>query len=316
MLDADDRARLEPPAARRLDHPALQPGGDVLLDAGGGHPAVEDQRLDRRALEDRQDVDRDRVGRQGAEHDERQRHDRHGDRVLERGADQTIHGRARLRQRSLQGPTRSSRRGRMSPPGGDGASCRRSAVPDLGDDRASRPRAGCWSGARPRSSGPSPETTSTRVPLSAPSSTFTRRTLPSRTTWTTPCPLPERSRTQADGHRQIASSRPRARCVARPYIPSRSRPSGLGRSISTRIVRVVVVLRLGDPRDGRRGTSGPPGASMVTTAGSPGVGQDDVAVGDPDDDPHQVGPRDRQQAELAAVGGRADEGPGVEVRGA
>ena len=34
------------------------------------------------------------VGRQAAEHDERQHHHRHGDRVLERCADQAVHGRA------------------------------------------------------------------------------------------------------------------------------------------------------------------------------------------------------------------------------
>ena len=89
--DADDRSRLDPPAARGLDHAPLQPSRDVLLDAGGRHPAVEHQRLHRRALEDRQDVDRDRVGRQAAEHDEGQHHHRHGDRIPQRGMDQAVH---------------------------------------------------------------------------------------------------------------------------------------------------------------------------------------------------------------------------------
>ena len=42
-----------------LAGPALHAVGDVLLDAAGRHAAVERQHLDRRALEDRQDVDRD-----------------------------------------------------------------------------------------------------------------------------------------------------------------------------------------------------------------------------------------------------------------
>ena len=89
--DADDRPRLQPPAAGRLAHAPLQPRRDVLLDAGRRHPAVEDQRLHRRALEDRQDVDRDRIGRQAAQHNQRQDHHRHGDRILQRSMNQAVH---------------------------------------------------------------------------------------------------------------------------------------------------------------------------------------------------------------------------------
>ena len=63
---ADDRPRLDRRAARGLADPALHPGGDVLLDARGRHAAVERQHLHRRALEHRQDVDRDRRRPPGA----------------------------------------------------------------------------------------------------------------------------------------------------------------------------------------------------------------------------------------------------------
>ena len=67
-----------------------------------------------------------------------------------------------------------------------------------------------------------------------------RRTPPSRTTRTAPFLLPVRSITHATGTGNPVF-RAASPIVARPYIPSRSRPSGLGRSISTRMVRVVAL---------------------------------------------------------------------------
>ena len=56
---ADDRPRLLPRRAVGLAGPSLHPVGDVVGDAVGRHAAVKRQRLHGRALEDRQDVDRD-----------------------------------------------------------------------------------------------------------------------------------------------------------------------------------------------------------------------------------------------------------------
>ena len=57
----------------------------------GRHAAVKRQRLHGRALEDRQDVDRNQREAQHAQDDQRQRHDRHGVGIAQRSANQTVH---------------------------------------------------------------------------------------------------------------------------------------------------------------------------------------------------------------------------------
>ena len=116
---ADDRPRLHPLAARRLDHTSLHPRSDVLLDARRRHPAVEGQDLHGGAPEDRQDIHRDRVRGEPAQQRERERHDRHGDGITQRGPDQSIH---RALVSGLRGPRlgRGTRRVRS----GDDHSCR------------------------------------------------------------------------------------------------------------------------------------------------------------------------------------------------
>ena len=56
---SEDRPRLLACHAVGLAGPSLHPVGDVVGDAVGGHPVVEREGLDGRALEDGQDVDRD-----------------------------------------------------------------------------------------------------------------------------------------------------------------------------------------------------------------------------------------------------------------
>ena len=155
--DADDRPRLEPPAARCLAHSSLEPGGDVLLDAGRRHPAVKDQRLHGRALEDRQDVDRDRVGRQPAQHDQRQHHHRHGDRVLQGSVDQAVHRSGFPRDQQSYSGVRThpgmTRLGAIRTCGTSTTATRMpssSGVPDGNDDRVVRADSGADLGVRSR----------------------------------------------------------------------------------------------------------------------------------------------------------------------
>ena len=87
----DDRARLLAGHPVGLADVPLHPIGDVVLDGHGRHPAVERQHLHRRALEDRQDVDRDHEQAERADDQERQAEDGHGVGVAERCADETVH---------------------------------------------------------------------------------------------------------------------------------------------------------------------------------------------------------------------------------
>ena len=98
--------------------------------------------------------------------------------------------------------------------------------------------------------------------------------------------------------------------MALPYMPSQRTSSGLGRSISTRISRSAS-SDSGDPRQGPRERPAVEGID-ADDGRVADLGQDDVAVGDQDDDAHQVGPLDRQERLLSALGGRADQGPRVE----
>ena len=99
--------------------------------------------------------------------------------------------------------------------------------------------------------------------------------------------------------------------VAVPYMPSRSSRLGLGRSISTRMVRVVgssdSAMRAHGPRE-RLASEGIDGELGRVAH----VRDDDVAVGNLHDHPHQVGSLDGQERRLDPLGRRANEGPGVE----
>src|SRR5207248_9245535 len=88
---ADDGARLLPERARGLAGPALHAIADIVLDVGGGHAAVEREHLHRRALERRENVDRDHGHGQPADDTDGQDHDHDRVPIAEREANQSIH---------------------------------------------------------------------------------------------------------------------------------------------------------------------------------------------------------------------------------
>ena len=310
--DADDRPRFQPPAARGLADAALEPRRDVLLDAGGRHAAVEDQGLDGRAAKDRQDIDRDRRSRQAAEHDERQHHHRDGNRVLERGADQAVHGRAiRSGVERIQGG-RGSKRLRARKEARDAG-----AVNELGSlvgvraEPDQQRRQGRLPAARPSARRPN------RPGLIPESDLDERAIVGAELDLRAVDEAVRAPRRRRRGFARSAPSRKRAAPsgCARPArersSPCRtcllaSSPLGLGRSISTRIVRVVgssdsairetVPVKISLPR-----------ASTAKLCRVSHAGDDDVAVGNLDDHPHQVGSLDGQQRRLPSLGGRAHE---------
>ena len=111
--------------------------------------------------------------------------------------------------------------------------------------------------------------------------------------------------TQAGGTVRLRETGSRM-IVAVPYMPSRKQPLGIGEVDLDAHRSGGGIFGFRHPRNGPRERLASEGVDAklgrVTHAGD-----DDVAVGNLDDDAHQVGPLDRQERRLSALGRRANE---------
>ena len=164
-------------------------------------------------------------------------------------------------------------------------------------------------GRMTRSSGPIPERISAWEPLSPPSLTSVRRATPSRTTKTTPPERPVCSTSRPTRHREAPGILAEGDDGLAVH-PVKEEVAGVWQ-VDLDAHHPLGVLGPGDPREGPRERLAVEGID-ADHGRVADPGEDDVAVGDQDDHAHDVGTLDRQQRQLSALGGRADEGPRVE----